>query len=159
METIPRKIRYDLFTPAEKLIYDAMAEVEKMGADVKLTEAVILLAKAKDCVADFVDNINNISSVVIDGVTYWFDKEFEWEEGKWYSHTKDQKYAVDYFEGINKGNLIVFDYVEKFALFKYHKHSLHGSHSASMGKPYLIIGQSEPFLEDVPVMENINQKV
>lgn len=32
-----------------------MQEVEKLPADVKLTEAVTLLAKAKDLVSDFVD--------------------------------------------------------------------------------------------------------
>jgi len=52
---IPRRSRLDLNTPAEKAIYDAMQEVEKLPADVKLTEAVTLLAKAKDLVSDFVD--------------------------------------------------------------------------------------------------------
>lgn len=52
---IPRRNRLDLNTPAEKAIYDAMQEVEKLPADVKLTEAVTLLAKAKDLVSDFVD--------------------------------------------------------------------------------------------------------
>lgn len=51
----PRRSRLDLNTPAEKAIYDAMQEVEKLPADVKLTEAVTLLAKAKDLVSDFVD--------------------------------------------------------------------------------------------------------
>ena len=50
-----RRSRLDLNTPAEKAIYDAMQEVEKLPADVKLTEAVTLLAKAKDLVSDFVD--------------------------------------------------------------------------------------------------------
>lgn len=53
---IPRRIRLDLNTPAEKSIYDAIQEVEKAGADVKLTEAVILLGKAKDLVSDYVDS-------------------------------------------------------------------------------------------------------
>lgn len=52
---IPRRNNLELNTPAEKAIYDAMQEVEKVGADPKLTEAVTLLAKAKDIVADFVD--------------------------------------------------------------------------------------------------------
>lgn len=52
---IPRRSRLDLNTPAEKAIYDAMQEVEKLPADVKLTEVVTLLAKAKDLVSDFVD--------------------------------------------------------------------------------------------------------
>jgi hypothetical protein len=56
METeIPRRNRLDLNTPAERAIYDAMQEVEKIGADTRLTEAVILLSKAKELVADFID--------------------------------------------------------------------------------------------------------
>lgn len=55
---IPRRNRLDLNTPAERAIYDAIQEVEKVGADVKLTEAVIKLNEARSLVADFVDNIN-----------------------------------------------------------------------------------------------------
>lgn len=51
----PRRNRLDLNTPAEKAIFDAMQEVEMAGADVKLTEAVILLGKARNLVADYVD--------------------------------------------------------------------------------------------------------
>lgn len=53
----PRRSRLDLNTPAERAIYDAMQEVEKVGADTRLTEAVILLSKARDLVADYVDSI------------------------------------------------------------------------------------------------------
>lgn len=52
---IPRRIRIDLMSPAELAIHNAMAEVEKAGADVLLTKAVVLLQEAKDRVADFVD--------------------------------------------------------------------------------------------------------
>jgi len=55
MNTIPRRVRLDLNEPAELAIYNAMQEVEKIGADVRLTEAVTLLSKAKDLVSDFVD--------------------------------------------------------------------------------------------------------
>ncbi len=58
MTEIPRRNRLDQMTPAELAIYNAMQEVEKAGADVRLTEAVILLGKAKDKVADFVDGKN-----------------------------------------------------------------------------------------------------
>ncbi len=54
---ILRRNRIDLNTPAEKAIYDAMQEIEKAGADVRLTEAIMLLSKAKELVGDFVDNI------------------------------------------------------------------------------------------------------
>ena len=52
---IPRRIRLDLITPAELAIYEAVQAVEKAGADERLTEAVILLGKAKDLVSDYVD--------------------------------------------------------------------------------------------------------
>lgn len=56
METkIPRRLRIDLNTPTELAIHLAMREVEKIGADKKLTEAIILLDKAKNLVADFID--------------------------------------------------------------------------------------------------------
>lgn len=50
-----RRNRLDLMTPCELAIYNAMQEVEKMPADVTLTEAVILLGKAKNLVSDFID--------------------------------------------------------------------------------------------------------
>jgi hypothetical protein len=55
MENIPRRVRLDLQTPTERAIYEAMQEVEKMGADARLTDAVILLQQAIDKVADYVD--------------------------------------------------------------------------------------------------------
>lgn len=51
----PRRNRLDLNTPAEKAIYDAIQEVEKVGADPKLTEVVVMLGKAKDLLSDYVD--------------------------------------------------------------------------------------------------------
>ena len=53
--SFPRRSRLDLMTPAEKAIYDAMQEVEKAGADVRLTDAINLLSQARDKVADYVD--------------------------------------------------------------------------------------------------------
>lgn len=43
----------DLLTPVEKAIFDAIQEVEKIGADEKLTDAINLLSKAKDLVSDY----------------------------------------------------------------------------------------------------------
>lgn len=57
MEEFKRRIRLDLMKPAEVAIYVAMNEVEKLPADIKLTEAVTLLAKAKDLVSDFIDGV------------------------------------------------------------------------------------------------------
>lgn len=54
-DQIPRRIRLDRMSTAERLIYDAVQEVERVGADVRLTEAVILLQQARDKVADYVD--------------------------------------------------------------------------------------------------------
>lgn len=51
----PRRARLDRMTAAEIAIYNSMQEVEKVGADVLLTEAIILLSQARDKVADFVD--------------------------------------------------------------------------------------------------------
>lgn len=55
----PRRSRLDLYTPAELAIHNAIQEVEKAGCDEKLTEAIILLCKAKDYVSDFVDDKKN----------------------------------------------------------------------------------------------------
>lgn len=52
-----RRSRFDLMTPAEKAIYDAIQEVEKVGADPFLTYAVVLLQNAKDQVSNYVDKL------------------------------------------------------------------------------------------------------
>ncbi len=54
-DQIPRRIRIDLLTPAERAIYDAVQAVEALPPDVRLTQAVILLQQAREFVADFVD--------------------------------------------------------------------------------------------------------
>jgi hypothetical protein len=43
--------------PAELAIREAMVAVEEMGCDTRLTDAVNLLHKAQDAVADFVDGV------------------------------------------------------------------------------------------------------
>jgi hypothetical protein len=52
---VPRRSRLDLCTPTELSITEAMQQVENMGADIMLTEAVNLLQKARDLVSDYVD--------------------------------------------------------------------------------------------------------
>lgn len=52
---IARRFRIDKFTSAEKAIFNAVHEVEAAGAHPLLTDAVILLAQAREKVADFVD--------------------------------------------------------------------------------------------------------
>ena len=44
-----------MMVPAERAIRDAKLAVEALGADVRLTDAVVLLGQAQDNVADFVD--------------------------------------------------------------------------------------------------------
>jgi len=44
-----------LLTPAEKAIFEAMQEVEKLPADVRLTEAITLLDKARSFVAHYIN--------------------------------------------------------------------------------------------------------
>ncbi len=56
-DEIPRRCCIDLACPAEAAIRIAMMKVEEMGADVRLTNAVDLLGKALDQVADFVDGV------------------------------------------------------------------------------------------------------
>lgn len=55
---IPRRHCLDQYCPAEKHIHRAMRAVEKMGAAISLTDAVVLLDQAKSRVADFVDGID-----------------------------------------------------------------------------------------------------
>lgn len=52
----PRRNRLDLNNPAEIAIDNAIRQVEKMPADERLTEAVILLSNAKSIVSDFIDS-------------------------------------------------------------------------------------------------------
>ena len=53
-----RRCYVDLWSPAEKAIYDAVIAVEAAGCDPRLTDAVVLLQRAKERVADFVDGVN-----------------------------------------------------------------------------------------------------
>lgn len=43
---------------AEQQIVEAMASVEKMGADVRLTDAINFLQSARDKIADYIEGIN-----------------------------------------------------------------------------------------------------
>lgn len=52
---IPRRIDTRRWVPAERAIQDAVDSVERMPGDSRLTDAVILLSKARDAVADYVD--------------------------------------------------------------------------------------------------------
>ena len=54
---VPRRFKIDQMTPAEKAITQAMSEVENLPCDKKLTEAMDLLYKAREIVADYVDGV------------------------------------------------------------------------------------------------------
>lgn len=62
MEGFPRRNQLDKLTPAELAIHKAMEEVEKAGADVKLTVAILKLQEAKELVADFVDGTESVKA-------------------------------------------------------------------------------------------------
>jgi hypothetical protein len=51
----PRRNCLDLQTPVEVAIRSAIVAVEAAGADVRLTNAVVLLQQAYDEVADLID--------------------------------------------------------------------------------------------------------
>lgn len=55
MSDASRRNHMEYWCPAERAIYEASLEVEKMPAHVRLTDAVVLLSQARDAVADFVD--------------------------------------------------------------------------------------------------------
>lgn len=55
----PRRIQWEKLTPAERSICAAMEVVEEVGADPRLTDAVVLLQQARDKVADYVDGIES----------------------------------------------------------------------------------------------------
>ena len=56
---VPRRVCLDLNTPAELAIRNAMQEVEYVGADPKLSDAIIHLQNALNSVADYVDANHN----------------------------------------------------------------------------------------------------
>jgi len=61
--TTPRRARLDLCKPAELLITNAIQEVEKVGADVRLTEAVNKLSEARNLISDYIDEQIELNKV------------------------------------------------------------------------------------------------
>lgn len=57
---IPRRAYVEKWSVGEAKIREAVEAVETMGADLRLTEAVVLLGKAQDKVADFVDGVDSM---------------------------------------------------------------------------------------------------
>lgn len=58
----PRRARMDQWSAAERAIYAAAMEVERAGADVRLTDAVNLLQAARAAVADFVEGVRSVTT-------------------------------------------------------------------------------------------------
>lgn len=58
-----RRVRLDLNTQAEIAIREAVTEVEKVGASPLLTDAIILLDKARNLVADYIDQEKILKSL------------------------------------------------------------------------------------------------
>lgn len=56
-DEIPRRNQINRWTAAERAIAAAVEEVERAGADVRLTDAVTLLDAARHSVADYVDGV------------------------------------------------------------------------------------------------------
>jgi hypothetical protein len=54
---IPRRCRMDRMVPAELAILKALEAVEAMAADIRLTDAVVMLGYARNRVADYVDGV------------------------------------------------------------------------------------------------------
>lgn len=54
---MPRRCSIYLMTPAELAVRTAKLAIEDMPADVRLTEATILLSQAQEKIADYVDSI------------------------------------------------------------------------------------------------------
>jgi hypothetical protein len=84
---IPRRCYVERWVPAEQAISDAVQAVEVMGADVRLTEAVILLSEARDKVADYVDGTDGLKQYGYfldqDCSTHWYvvpeARRVEWD--------------------------------------------------------------------------------
>ncbi len=57
MSDLPRRVYVEKLTPAELAIRTAIIAVEELPADERLTDAVVLLSRAKDKVGDYVDGI------------------------------------------------------------------------------------------------------
>lgn len=55
-----RRHRTDLLTPEEKAIHECVQAVEALGAHPFLTDAVVLLGKAKDALSNWVDHIQRV---------------------------------------------------------------------------------------------------
>lgn len=66
---IPRRARLDLVTPEEKALYEMVWQIEKLGAHVLLTDVVVLLGRAREKLADWVELNAAQQTLAVDGAT------------------------------------------------------------------------------------------
>ena len=59
VDGVPRRNRIDLQTPAEAAVRAAVAEVEALPPNIRLTKAVLLLDEARNKIADYVDSLDD----------------------------------------------------------------------------------------------------
>lgn len=64
---IPRRSRLDLVTPEEKALYEMVWQIEKLGAHVLLTDVVVLLGRAREKLADWVELNAAQQTLAVDG--------------------------------------------------------------------------------------------
>ena len=69
VDGFPRRSRVYLFTAPERAIYDAVQAVEEAGAHPRLTDAVVLLAQARDAVADGMEALGRTARAALSGDT------------------------------------------------------------------------------------------
>jgi len=58
IDHIPRRNDLRRMTNVEQQMLTLLAQIEMLGCDVRLTDAVSLLSAARDSVADYIDGIN-----------------------------------------------------------------------------------------------------
>ncbi len=58
MDTWPRRASIQSMTPAELKCRELIGIVEELGADVRLTDAVVLIGAAQASIADFIDGVD-----------------------------------------------------------------------------------------------------
>lgn len=56
-DVIPRRVDMHRMIATELAISKVMRDVEALGSDLRLTECVVLLGRARKCMADFADGI------------------------------------------------------------------------------------------------------
>lgn len=55
VDGLPRRQRIDLLEPVEHDLWAVTQRIEELGADTRLTNAVILLSEARNLVADYIE--------------------------------------------------------------------------------------------------------